>query len=243
MKQHELIAIEGDVKKQVKRQQTDIYHLLQKPDLFYGLEKTYVPLEEDGESLPAENKKIQRDVPELLSEFSDVTIKWLDVMASKDSGNRLACADIVINEQVLVEKVSVLTLLSLETEFNHIKSVLEAIPTLPLDAEWHKNEATGQYFTSPVETTRKKKVMKVLVHFEPTKDHPGKSESFTEDVSAGTWITKRISTAMPEPVKKGLLDRLNVLILAVKKARERANNVDAEKLQIGKKMIDFLMHG
>ena len=60
MKQHELIAVEGDIKKKVKRQQTDIYHILQKPDLFFGLEKTYQPFEEGGESLPPESKKIQR---------------------------------------------------------------------------------------------------------------------------------------------------------------------------------------
>lgn len=240
-KQHELIAIEGDVKKKIKREQTDIYHLLQKPDLFFGLEKTYVPLDEEGEALPSESKRVQRDVGELLKEFSATTVRWLDMMICKDTGNQEAMADIEVNGTVLAKNVPVLTLLSLETELNHLKAVFEAIPTLPMDAEWQKNEATGQFFTTPVETVRKKKVMKVLVHFEPTKDHPGKSESYAEDIPAGTWTTKRISTAMPEPAKKALLERLSDLTYAVKKARERANNIDAKKAEMGNSLMSFLM--
>ena len=52
MKQHELIAVEGDVKKQIKRQQTDLYHLLQKGELFFGMEKVYSPLDEEGVTAP-----------------------------------------------------------------------------------------------------------------------------------------------------------------------------------------------
>jgi len=216
--------------------------MLQKPDLFFGLEKTYVPLEEDGERLPPESKRIQRDVKEIMSSLSAATIKWLDTMASKDAGNQTASASIIVGD-LTIPDVSVLTLLSLETELHHLKAVFEAIPTLPLDAEWGKNEATGQYFTPPVETLRKKKVPKVLVHFEPTKDHPGKSESYHEDVPTGTWVTKRISTAMTEPAKKELLERLANLTLAVKKARERANNVEAKEFSLGKKLLDFLLNG
>lgn len=244
MKQHELIAIEGDVKKEVKRTQTDLYHLLQKSDLFFGLEKTYTPLDEEDEKLPAENKIVQRDVQETVRDFAKSTVNWLNVMMSKDVGNQVAKADIEIDGEVIVPNVPVLTLLSMETELNHIKAVLESIPTLPMDSEWHKNEASGNYFTTPVSTIRKKKVSKVLVHFQPTKEHPGKSESYPEDVPVGTWVTKHISTAVPERNKKALLERLAVLTYAVKKARERANSAEIpvrpEKVGFGEKMMDFL---
>lgn len=239
-KQHELIAIEGDVKKETKRVQTDIYHTLQKPDLFFGMEKTYAPFSENEENLPPENKRVQAAVDDLFKEFSKVTTHWLDVMASKDASNQRAKADLVVDGEVLVKDVPVLALLGLETELEHIKAVASATPTLPLDEEWLKNEATDQYFTKPIQTQRKKKVMKVLVHFEPTKEHPGKSESYGEDLPVGTWTVKRISTAWPARRKQELLERITKLLHAVKKARERANSLEATEMALGAAVTKYL---
>lgn len=117
MKQHELIAVEGDVKKQVKRQQTDLYHLLQKGELFFGMEKEYSPMDEEGEKLPSESKVIQRDVSEILQEFGEATVRWIDTMASKDAGNQQAKADLIVDGETLAEGVPVLTLLGLEQKW------------------------------------------------------------------------------------------------------------------------------
>lgn len=243
MKQHELIAVEADLKKQTKKEQTEIYHLFQKRDLFSGHEKIYRPFDEEGEQLPNKSKKVERDVAELLEEYSKKTAGLIDHLVTKDVGNTLAKADIVLGETVIAKDVPVLSLLTLETELQHLQAVLKAIPTLSLDKDWIKDEGSGRYKTATEKQVRTKKTPRVLVHFEPTDKHPGKSETYQEDVPVGNWHTVDISTALPEKKKKELLERVGDMIFAVKKARERANTQEVEMRRIGKKIMENIFFG
>lgn len=48
----EVIAVASGKKGDVEKAVTEIYHKFQKPDLFDGLQRTYRPRTDDGESLP-----------------------------------------------------------------------------------------------------------------------------------------------------------------------------------------------
>lgn len=241
-KQHEIVAIEADFKKRAKKTQTELYKFVQKADLFNGLNREYRPLQDDGEKLPAESRRIQRDLKDDIKEFDKVTVRLLDLMATKDQTNTNAFANLEVDGQVLAENIPVTTLLTLEKELHHIRSFYEKLPTLPLDTTWTKDEASGQFIAPEVETTRTKKTQRPIVLYDATPEHPAQTQLISEDIQVGIWQTRKLSTSMPAPKKQQLLDRIDALLDGTKKARERANGVEVTEKKIGKAIFDFI-HG
>lgn len=58
-KLNQIIAIEKGVKAQTYSALTEIHKAVQKPELFNGFAKTYQKVNEEGEDLPAERKRVQ----------------------------------------------------------------------------------------------------------------------------------------------------------------------------------------
>lgn len=239
-KQHEIVAIEADFKKRSKQEQTEIYKQIQKSDLYFGLNREYHPLEDEGERLPPEHKNIQRDLHEDITEFDALSIRLIDLSTTKDLTNNIAMADLIVDGQTLAEKVPVTSLLSLEKELHHVRAFYEKLPTLTLDTTWLKDDARGQYVAPEIETVRTKKEQIPIVLYEATKEHPAQTQLITKDVNAGVWKTRKTSSAMPEPEKRRLLARIDKLLDAVKQARERANNVDVIDKKIGAALFAYL---
>ena len=85
--------------------------------------------------------------------------------------------------------------------------------------------------------------MRPVVLVLPTKEHPAQVEKIVEDVPvariertmwSGMWTSKK---------KQDILARLDVLIVSIKKARQRANRADLHPIKIGKIISQFLLHG
>lgn len=239
-KQHEIVAIESDFKKRSKQEQTEIYKWAQKSDLYFGLNRDYLAYEDDGERLPAEHKKIQRDLQEDIQSFDDISARLLDLTATKDNTNTKAFADLVVDGETLAERVPVTTLLSLEKELHHVRTFYSALPTLPLDTPWSKDEASGHYVSPEVETVRTKKEQLPIVLYDATKEHPAQTQLITKDLNVGAWRTRKTSSALPEPTKRRLLARIDKLVDAVKQARERANQTEVEDKKIGAAVFGFI---
>ena len=242
MKQHELIAVEGDIKKQSRDKQTEIYKTVQKSDLFSGMEKRYTPLDEDGVKYPDEDRRLQFRLDALAQDFESYTRRLWDILHKKDLTNQEAKADIVIEGQVLAEKVPVTTLLTLESELSNVKTFIRHLPTLPRDTSWTFEEASSVYKSREVVTYKTTKESKPVVLYPATEKHPAQVQLVTQDVIQGTWSTIKTSTAIPERVKERLLERVSVLIRAVKKARERANSREVEQpgYSIGENLLRFV---
>ncbi|MCB9639972.1 MAG: hypothetical protein H6727_13845 [Myxococcales bacterium] len=239
-KQHEIVAIEADYKKRSKQEQTEMYKMVQKSDLYFGLHRDYQAFEDDGERLPPEHKKIQRDLNDDMKAFDDVSSRLLDLVATKDMTNTTAFADLIVDGETLAERVPVTTLLSLEKELHHVRAFYSALPTLPLDTPWTKDEASGQYVAPEIETVRSKKEQMPIVLYDATKEHPAQTQLITKDINVGAWRTRKTSSAMPEPSKRRLLARIDKLIDAVKQARERANQSDVIDKKIGPAIFGYL---
>ena len=76
--------------------------------------------------------------------------------------------------------------------------------------------------------------------YDATKEHPAQVESITTDVAIGK-ITVNNWSGMLSPAQKSiLLGKIDTLIRAVKKARQRANTTEVVKVNIGDKLFDFI---
>lgn len=229
-KLNQVIATEKTLKTRAHELGTKIYHLVQKPDLFNGLYKTYVRKNEDGDDLPPEKKHVQFKVRDLLDEVKKAYIHLMDLTIQKDRGNGIAISDLYVDEELIFPNVPVTTLLFLEKQLTDHRSLISALPVLDIADEWEADKNESNFFrAAPTSAYRTKKVQKPLVLLEPTKEHPGSAVVITDDVIVGFWNTEKVSGAIPKKDKDRMLEKVDKLLLAVKEAREKANDTDAGK--------------
>lgn len=220
----QIIALEKGIKSQTYSLLTQKNKLLQKPDLFAGFSKQYQRLNEEGEELPAEQKRVQFRVDDVLDDTRAALIDYWQMTARKEWSNTAARADVVVDGQTLLEQVPVPYLLFLEKQLTDLRTFCENIPTLSMDDDWTHDDNTALYKTAPVQTHRTKKMQRPLVLYEATKEHPAQTQLVTEDILAGYWHTIKHSGAMPQPRKHELAVRVEAVLRAVKAAREAANS-------------------
>ncbi len=241
-KLNQVLAIEKGEKNRAQRAQTDLHHRSQKGVLYDGRVRAYKPADEDGEQLPPERQLVQLRGTEVLQEQADILIPLWDVIATKDWTNvHAARADVVVGEQVLIKDCPVSYLLFLEKQLEHVETFISKLPTLDPSEEWKFSADQNCYVTSPTWTNRSKKVMRNHVKAPATAEHPAQVETYMEDVLIGRYETIRHSGALPVQRRDELIERVRVLRKAILFAREQANNVDALKLEVAKKLFAFLL--
>jgi len=57
VKLNQIVALNAPKKADFKKLETTYYQMMQKPDIFHGLEKTYSPKDNEGDQLPVKVKK------------------------------------------------------------------------------------------------------------------------------------------------------------------------------------------
>mgnify|MGYP000709271185 FL=1 len=82
------------------------------------------------------------------------------------------------------------------------------------------------YATEPNGSMRTKKIVRPMVLYEATKEHPAQVKEVSEDVFAGVWTTIKYSSALPVAAVNEMLRRVEALQVAVKCAREKANEIE-----------------
>jgi len=243
-KQHRLsqiIAVEKQVKSRVNSEGAELHKLNQKPDLFSGMTRTYERKSEDGEELPSEQKLVQYRAQENLANWAHMWAELLDVVATKDWGNVKARANLVVNGEVLVQEAPVTYLIWLEKQLEDFRTFVDNLPVLDPSKAWRFDSATGLNITEPVRTARHKKVPRVLVKVEATEHHPAQAEIVHDDVLVGYWSQLFTSGALPDPRRRQLLQRVDALRKAVKEAREEANSLKVEAVEVGTAISRWLL--
>ena len=243
MKQlNQVLAIEKGMKSRSYSSFTEMHKSASKADLFTGFVKTYKKKDEEGEEYPQEKKKVTQNVQELVRNATQTLTEVLDITATKDFANCKAVADIVVDGKVLVKDCPATYLLFLEKQVLDIRTFIENLPTLDESEDWTLDVNSGQYKTEPTQTHKTKKINKPITLTEATKEHPAQVHLLTEDVVVGYWDTIKFSGAMPVPVKKDILARVEKFSSAVKCAREKANTVDAEDVHVGNNIFEYLFY-
>lgn len=239
-KLHEIVAVATGKKAEAQKYVTDAYHLLQKPDVFDGLRKTYQPLEEGGEVLPPESKNPQANLGKIVEGAKAKWEELFDLTLQLDAGNQVAKADVEVDGQVVARDLPVPTLLFLEKQLTDVRSFIEKIPVPDPAERWSPNANTGGLSTEPAKTGRTKKVQKALVLYPATEQHPAQTQLITEDVLAGYWTTIKYTDRVQADKKSTALARASKLLDAVKVARERANATDVPKKEMGGALLGFV---
>lgn len=241
LKLNQAIAAETHRKNELERRLTDSYKLLQKGELFNGHARSYRPRDDEGVQLPDENQHVQLKATDVLKGIEETMTELFDMVATKDFGNQLAKADIIVGGRKLAADVPVPYLLFLEKRLTDLHTVIKTIPTHDASRKWEFDESADLYRSDASETTKTQRVLRNHVKAEATDRHPAQVDTYTEDIVIGYWNTVRLSGALPAARVRELADRVQELITAVKHARETANSVEIQWKYIGASLFNFLL--
>lgn len=243
MRLNQALAVEPGAKSRAARTLTDAHHTLQKSVLLDGIAREYQPVDEDGERLPPESKRVQVQVSDMIERVRVDLVKLFDVVATKEVANRSAKADIVLEGSAdpLLADVPVTYLLFLEHQLVDLLTFVRSLPVLDPTKDWTFNPTTGVFEAPVVETAKTKKVPRNHVKAEATDKHPAQVDVYHEDVVVGYWKTRLSSGAMAQTTVTDLTRRIVALQEAVKKAKEEANSMTVEPQSFAKPLFDFIL--
>lgn len=241
-KLHELLAVEPDLKGAAEKIIAETINTFSKKEgHFKSQMRRYQPMEEGGEQFPDENQEMVTTVAKKLEWTQKAVEKYIDAVAQKETSNTTASAVIEIDGRPLISQALPATLLlALEGRLKQLREVYNAIPTLDPGDKWSWDDKTRTYEAEPAKSFRTKKVMKNHVKAAATEKHPAQVDVYTEDVQVGFWTTRKWSGALTPSEKADLLERVDNLIQAVKRARQRANDCEAAKTQIAGALFSYI---
>lgn len=247
-KQHELLAVEGDLQGTAKKViEEAIQTFSKRADHFQGNIKTltmFYEARQETEGGVTERKELVSTVDEKLGYVFGHINKYYDAVLQKESTNQIAKADLVLDGNVIAKDLPATFLLGLESKLKGLRSMIEAIPTLPPGISWEPDASakSGVFKTShPITTYKTEKRIQHKVMYEATKEHPAQIQAWNEDEKIGKYSTEQSSGMLTTSEKSNRLTRVDKLIQAVKKARQRANNIEVVKGKIGKTLTDYIM--
>lgn len=245
-KMHELLAAETNVK-------TFYNAMLSETMKVFGTGAHFVKQVETLTHFNAEESRLDtvktKDIVTTVDErlgyfFGRPFVNMLDLMIQKDATNQTSKADLVVEGQTILSGVPAVTLLSWEGHFDALRAVLLAIPHLQAGPEWVRDDAENLWRTKEAMVsfnTRKTAIPVVL--YEATKEHPAQVKEVFEDKAiakkevttwSGMWTSKQ---------KADALARLDALLVAIKKARQRANRAPVVQVQAGAILANFILKG
>ena len=247
-KLHQLLAVEPDLDGAYKNvlQETQVV-FEKKANLFFGSIKTLKMFDEnDTTKYTDERHELTTTVPKRLDYQNDFIAKYLDALLQKEATNQYAVADLIIDGITLGTELPATFLLALEKRLVTIRAVYKTIPTLPQGVTWEVDTTVGTDIFKTVHPDVKFKTKKTFVHkvlYEATKEHPAQIEKWDETENVGEYSIDTWSGLISSAYKAEMLKRIDDLIIAVKKARQKANSCDVVKTTIGAKLMDYINLG
>lgn len=232
---------ENEVRGAAEKIKVETVKLFKEGGHFKGLDREYVPMEADGEPLPRERKEVITTVPKRLAWTKKPIIELLDFESTRDNTNLKAVSDLVVDGAVIAKNVPATTLLSLEKRLREIRQVYNEAPTLDLSHKWALVDKEKDLWEhKPSDQYRTAKKTEAVLLAPATKEHPANVRAETVDKTIGTYKVTHWSGAIHPGLKADYLERIDELIVAVKAARMRANEVPIEPLKFGKEIFDFI---
>lgn len=244
---YEVLAVEADLEGQAKRVLDEAkVTFSKKADHFMGHHKTLKMFDETRaaeEEGSEEHKEPVTTVGDKLKYLRGPVARWWDALAQKERTNQEARADLIVDGEVLLEDVPGTMLLGLESRLKLVRGVYETIPTHPPATVWVEDPSVGDgvYRAKHPEKrdkTEKKIAYKVVVP--PTKEHPAQTQTWPENEKVGVLTTERWTTTISPAEKSRLLGRIDQLLRATKRARQRANSATLVKVRVGEALLDFI---
>jgi hypothetical protein len=210
---------------------------------FIGRIKRYFPLSEEGEQLPDEEHQMATTVTRALKEFQEDYGAWIDAALTKEMSNTQAITEFFLDPDIPGPMLSATALLNLEGKLTQFRDVLTLIPTLDPAVRWER-VGDSDVHVSPSSTTFK--MQKTPDHHElaaPTKEHPAQVKFFWKETPIGRFETTLRSGLLSEQEKRAMVARIDSLTIAVKQARQRANQVDIVEVKLADALFGYILTG
>lgn len=232
-KLHEILAVEGDLAGTAKKIMDEARGTFGgKPDHFLAATQTDTYFAEEQANLnTASAKAMVTTVDDKLDYIAPVIGRYYDAYFTKEATNQVAVADIMVGGKALWSGVPATVLLGMESKLKELRSVYEAIPTLAPGVFWEADAAAGRgvYRARDSETRFINKRTLTPIELSPaTKEHKAQVQAVEVDVPVARREITHQSGMLSPAEKSDLLERIDVLIRAVKVARQKANACDAK---------------
>jgi len=247
-KQHEVLAVEANkegIAKNMMAETVDIFK--NKHSLLQGGTKILKMLGDSVDNLALEEansvvEAVATTVPTRLGYTQTSLVDWLDVVLQKESTNQVAVADLIVEGETVATGLPATFLLGLESKLGKIKDIYSTAPTLDPKVDWEKEAEEEEIYRSknPDVKTKTQKTPVFTIIAEATQQHKAQVDKGMEETVVGKYTTT-IRSGMITPAKKAaILKRVDLLIQAVKQARQRANNVDIVDVKVGSSLFDYI---
>lgn len=244
-KLHEILAVEQDVAgayKSILEETRKVFK--DKPALFVGLHRKLTWLDDqDRPEMPDEHQAMTTTVREKLNYQQKAIVRYLDAVLQKEKTNQTASADIIVDGNTIASNVPATYLLGLESKLKQVRDVYAKIPTLQVGIDWVKDEQRGVdvwAMRHPKETMKTEKRIVPQILYKATPEHPAQVDKISETHNIGKFTKNVWCGMMTSAEKSAILGKIDKLIRAVKKARQRANHTEIVKATIGKELFDYI---
>lgn len=248
-KLHEVLAVEDSLGKVARKACDDAVKAFKGQEtLFKGHLIETVPLKEDADddltlAVVAGGSETLLVSETVHTRLASVLAKWanhIDATAQKERANTTANADVIVNGETLLTGIPATTLLTLEARLNELRTVLMAVPCRDPAKVWEASEFNDVVQTMPEIRILTHKMEQSEVTIPPTEHQPGQFRTFMQTINVAERRVSHLS-GMPTPANKNeLLTRLGDLALACKVARQRANEEEVDRDNIGNVLTHFL---
>ena len=208
---------------------SEIHHLAQKPEPLNGFLKVYQRTDDTHVPRHPEAKNVQMILTDAIKEVIGLTQHQCDAVATRDYGNVVAKADVVVNGTVILKDVPPTFLMHLAKQLEDLRTFFGKCVTLDQSVTWKLNEQTNLYEGPEEKTNSTDKVIQPLVLYAATDKHPAQTDKITRDVVVGVWTSTRHSGAIPHTEKLKYLARVDVLHKAVQDALNECNAAKVER--------------
>jgi hypothetical protein len=247
-KLHQLIAVDATLKGKATATLKDLTHTFKsKAHLFSGHKKVFYPSADGQETSVESELAVNTNVPKELEWITAMLAPAFDNAFQIALGNSSAKADVMLSGNVtFLSGIPATALLELDKRLTEIQLFVQAIPTLdpakgfkPADDQGH-----GIYEARTEKKARTAKQQKALVLYPATPEHPAQTQLISEDVKVGDLVSQEWSGLITVTAKGDMLDRVEELRVAVKRALSKANdtNVDTNST-IGSKVLGYIFKG
>lgn len=204
-----------------------------------GQIRTYIPEEEEGQTYPSERVELATTVDAELSRYADAFGAWIDAAVQKEATNTRAEAELNV-DGISFGTLPATGLLNLESKLEEVINLYERIPTNDAAVSWTWDGENG-FWRSPVGVRSKsEKRQEGIVLYDATTEHPAQTQLITRDVRVGRYETVVFSGALAESDKAGRLERARKLLVAVKKARAKANDQETDTTRYASKLFAYI---
>lgn len=246
-KMHELIAAEPSVAAVFNSMKEETLKTFGKPDMFLRQVTTKNHFAESDRQLDTTTvKEMTTTVAERLRYTLEKSFaSYLDIEAQMDATNQQAKADLIVGGVTLLKDMPAATLLQFEKDFKTVRDMILAAPTLAPGKEWvvDMNE-NNVYKTSKADVNfATRKTMRPVVLYEATDKHPAQVKEVNEDVPIAKIETMTFSGMMTSRDKADMLSRVDALLIGAKRARQRANSIEASRVKVGKTIVNYILNG